>query len=109
MNAQHKESNVVRVDNYTRVCLTLIAVLLTVMVVGLWADHTPDTEQAQAAQPFVNASAQRLAMVKQQQVTNEKLDKLVSLLQSGDLVVNVEQQEPASKGSSNEAPKEEKQ
>ena len=79
----------VRVDGYTRVCLTAIAVLLTVLVIGLWAESGWTTDDAHAAEPFVDSSAQRRAMVDAQQQTNRKLDEIISLLQSGRVRVQI--------------------
>ena len=86
--------NIVRIDNYTRVCLTFIAVLLTVLIAGLWA-QVPLAGDARAAEPFIDASAQRFAAVKAQEQTNQKLDELIALLRSGD--VRVQTVEPKDK------------
>jgi len=94
----------VQVDVYTRVCLTAIAVLLTVLIVGLWAQKTPNAPQAMAGVPTVlDPNAQRGAMTRAQTLTNAKLDQLISLLKSGDAKVQVVEDKRANK---NEPPKE---
>jgi len=79
------------VDAYTRVCLTAIAVLLTVLIVGLWADHAPIAGQAHAKGAFVDSGmqSQLVAMVKAQQKTTAKLDQLIGVLKSGQVKVHV--------------------
>lgn len=79
----------VQVDTYTRVCLTAIAGLLVLLIVGLWADSTPGTSRATAAEPFLDASKQRAMMVQAQEQTNAKLDELIGLLKSGDARVQI--------------------
>ena len=78
-----KQDMTVRVDGYTRVCLTVIAVLLTVLIVGLWADGPGRSDEARAAEPFLDSSAQRAALLKSQDKTNSKLTELIGLLKSG--------------------------
>jgi len=78
----------VRVDGYTRVCLTAIAVLLTAIVIGLWTE-IPDPSGAGAAEPFLNTGAQRADIKKVQEETNNKLDKLITLLKSGEVKVQM--------------------
>ena len=88
------------VDGYTRFCLTAIMVLLTVLVVGLWAEGPDLTGRSEAApKPKMNLSAEtkyRAAILAGQreltqaaQQTNQKLDKLIRLLESGKLEVVV--------------------
>ena len=73
-----------RVDGYTRFCLTAIAVLLTVLIIGLWAEVIHPPGGAYAAEPFgVDAGAQRNAMIKAMGQTNTKLDELIGLLKTG--------------------------
>jgi low affinity Fe/Cu permease len=79
----------VRVDRYTRFCLTAIAVLLTLTVVGLWNDAGPRPPSAQAAEPFGDAGGQRDAMLRSQDKTNSKLDELITLLRNGEAKVQV--------------------
>ncbi|MBS3735091.1 MAG: hypothetical protein KGY99_09225 [Phycisphaerae bacterium] len=79
-----------KVDTYTRTCLTIIAVLLTVLIVGLWADGVPAARPAgAAAEGFGNAAKQRKAMIEAQQKTNAKLDALMGLLRSGEVKVRL--------------------
>lgn len=91
MGKEHRTLRV-RVDAYTRVCLTVIAVLLTVLIIGLWADHTPSADQARAAKPFLDNSTQAeiMQMVRAQDRTTAKVAELIALLQSGQLTVKVD-------------------
>lgn len=86
----HTRSIRVRVDGYTRVCLSVIAVLLTVMIMGLWVGHVPSPQSATAADQFLDTGADRKAMIEAQQETNKKLDELIGLLKSGEVKVKVE-------------------
>ena len=93
----------VRVDGYTRVCLTAIAVLLTVLVIGLWADLTGPVREARAESKFRDSKAQKAltegrwgtssapqqAIARAQQESNLKLDELIKLLKSGEIRVRV--------------------
>lgn len=81
------QSNTVRVDNVTRICLAAITVLMVVMVLALWA-QTPSTS-AQAAEEFLNTAAQRQEMVDAQKATTAKIDELITLLKSGEVKVKV--------------------
>ena len=88
-----------RVDGYTRCCLTAIAVLLTVLVVGLWTG-APTAKTAAAAAPperapepgesiLPNSAAQRVQLIDAINGTNQRLDKLMELLQGGKVQVTV--------------------
>jgi len=83
----------VRVDWYTRACLTAIAVLMTVLIIGLWADYTPQGQSAfgGSAKPFVESGtqAQIIQVVKAQDRTTAKLTELIALLRSGQVKVEV--------------------
>ena len=86
----------VHVDNYTRVCLTLIAVLLTVLVLALWVQGVPSVPSAQAAeQPFGDSAATRQAMVDEQKETNRKLGDIIDLLKGGQIKVQVVESDKA--------------
>ena len=74
----------VRVDWYTRVCLTVIAVLLSVVIAGLWADGVQLAPTARAGDVMFDSTADRKAMIDQQQQTNAKLDELIKVLRSGE-------------------------
>lgn len=82
-----------RVDGYTRLCLTAIAVLLTVLVVGLWAELPgwvgPADAQGPDGKPFINTGAQRKDILAAQEKTNAKIDELIKLLKSGQAKVQV--------------------
>ena len=95
----------VRLDGYTRVCLGVIAVLLTVLIVGLWADFMPSGSSARAAEPFLNSAAQREAMVSVQEATNVKLDELIGLLKNGSAKVQIVGEAPSATGGGNAATK----
>lgn len=103
--ANSEGKTAVRVDGYTRVCLTAIVVLLTLLVLGLWSDRfAPTPAQAgpsgsngtpQAIRTLGNAGQQREAMVDQQKQTNKKLDEIIRLLRSGDVKVRISDDKPA--------------
>ena len=82
----------VRTDAYVRVCLTAIAVLLAVLVVGLWGDHAPPAVAAPAARgPFLDSSTQTqlVELVRAQEKTTAKLDELLRLFKSGRVKVQL--------------------
>ncbi len=78
-----------QVDAYTRVCLTAIAVLLTVLIVGLWADGTRWAGDARAADQFGDMGTRIQAQLDAQNQTNAKLDALMKLLTSGQVKVQL--------------------
>ncbi len=92
----------VHVDGYTRLCLTMIAMLMTLIVIGLWSDTMPTPEQARAqgirGKTFIDSSAQRVAAIKEQKITNEKLTELIGLLRSGAVKVQIVEDKNAKKG-----------
>ncbi len=90
----------VNVDGYTRFCLTAIAVLLTVLIIGLWAEGVPGSAEARAekAPVFGDTGAQRQVLVDAQKATNAKLDELIALLKSGQVKVQVVQPGKAGPG-----------
>ena len=82
-----------RVDGYTRACLTVIAVLLSVLIVGLWAE-VPSADRAYGqvrgiGTPGVNAGQQRERMIKAIEANTAKLDRLTALFESGKAKVQV--------------------
>ena len=87
----NRRSMRIRVDTYTRVCLTAIAVLLTVLIIGLWADHAPLADSARAEGPFLasGAQAQLVELLKAQQQTRSGVSELVSLLKTGQAKVQL--------------------
>ena len=86
----HKEQKLyVRMDAYTRVCLTVIAVLLTVVIIGLWADGVPSVEKASAARAAMSNAIRQTKLLEAQKQTNTKLDELIALLKSGQIKVEV--------------------
>ena len=94
---RHNRKVQVRVDTYTRVCLTVITVLLTVLIAGLWAEGVPTGELASARppagrdakKPLWDSVSQREALVKEMQQVNRKLEELKALLKSGEAKVTV--------------------
>ncbi len=103
----------VRVDTYTRICLTAITVLLTLLVIGLWSDMGSLSESAHAASKsnrqaqkagFRDAEARRAILTEgrwgtssspnkfaaEQERTNTRLDELISLFRDGKARVRIE-------------------
>jgi hypothetical protein len=84
-----------KVDWYTRFCLTAIMVLLTVVVLGLWAEGVPSAGKALAAdsnnkmftpppdryQKYSTLNLDEMVGISTQ--TNQKLDEIKKLLESG--------------------------
>jgi hypothetical protein len=71
----------------TRRLLTAVLVLQGITLAGLWTGQ-PRAATAGAAIP--DPGAQREAGLNEQKATNEKLDKLLKLLTSGEVRVTVE-------------------
>lgn len=94
---KHNRKVQVRVDTYTRVCLTVIAVLLTVLIAGLWAEGVPTGQEAsarpaaggEAKKPYWDSAGQRDALIKEMQKVSGKLDELKAVLKSGEVKVTV--------------------
>jgi len=89
----HHKRIELRVDRYTQVCLTVIAVLLTVLIAGLWTDGVPGPDGLRAADNGIlpNAGRQRKQMVDALDRQTQQLDRLVSLFESGKAKVQIEQ------------------
>ena len=116
---QDHEHTIVRVDWYTRTCLTAISVLLTVLVIGLWADSpVVPVNQANAAGGYKDQGAKDAVlggrwgtssaqgkMAADQAVTNKKLDELMALLRNGDARVQVVSMPQSSVGVPKSVPK----
>ncbi|MFP4356468.1 MAG: hypothetical protein ACLFUJ_15245 [Phycisphaerae bacterium] len=87
----------VRVDNFTRCMLAILAALLVVLIAGLWVYAVPDAPAAEAqfktntegGTSFANAIAQRKALIDAQNETNKKLTELIAVLKSGQVEVKV--------------------
>ena len=87
----------IHVDGYTRCCLTVIAVLLTVLIVALWAQPlTPSLErQATAASPIGGAAGipdagkQRDQMLTELRAVNSNLSNLIKMFEAGKAKVQV--------------------
>ncbi len=88
MNASSQRT-IVHLDGYTRVCLTAITVLLTLLVIGLWAGPLPGSSPAGAADAkgIYGPTVQRTKQLQAAQETNQKLDRLMTLLTSGQVKV----------------------
>jgi hypothetical protein len=86
---------VVCVDGYTRVCLTVIAALLTVLIAGLWAQGVPVAREAAAAAAppppagIPDAGGQRDRMVKELERITARLEHLDGMFESGKAKVQV--------------------
>ena len=77
----------VTVDTYTRLILTAITVLLTVMAVGLWYE-SPNAVQAASAQ--IPDQGQQLAvLIDNAQQMNRSLQEINKMLVSGQVKVQV--------------------
>ncbi len=95
------EITTVHIDGYTRFCLSAIVVLLTVLIVGLWANGPiSDVSDASAAAKspksgssstltLLDARSQRVGTLKAAQKTNKQLDKIIALLKSGEIRVSI--------------------
>ena len=93
----------VQVDGYTRLCLTAIAILLTVVIIGLWAETTGPLNKTATARKYADEDAQQALnqgrwgtssapqqeMVKAQKEANTKLDELIQLLKNGEVKVQI--------------------
>jgi hypothetical protein len=88
MNATTTTTTKATKTTTTQKLLTGVLALQVLTVLGLWTGQ-PRATSAQAYIP--DPGAQREAMVEQQKVTNDKLDKLIELLKGGGVKVKVEQ------------------
>ena len=98
---QNEEHTNVQIDGYTRFCLTAITILLTLLIIGLWADAVRPVDQAGAGEAFLNSSAQRNTLIDASRQTNVKLDELMTLLKSGQVQVRIAGGEIPAPGSNN--------
>ncbi len=102
MNRRQRKIQI-SIDGYTRFCLTAIMVLLTVLVIGLWAD-LPFTPAAQAEkgstrdsrEKFRDSRSARKQMLgeqidamKYQKDAAKRLNELVELFESGNAKVQL--------------------
>jgi len=78
----------VTVDKYTRSLLTVIAVLLCLVVVGLWHE-TPNTTQVAEARGIPNQGEQLDEVVIELQQVNTSLEMIADLLVSGQVKVSL--------------------
>ena len=77
----------VYIDTYTRVLLTIIAVLLTVVGARLWLETPPMVSTAQAVLP--DAGLQRKLMVQELQHIRTEIATMSHLLRTGPLKVQI--------------------
>jgi len=95
MNSTESRTTV-RVDGYTRFCLTVLAVLLTLLIIGLWANDGVFPAGSALAAPardgvkvLTDAKVQRAAMISALEQTNRRLERILGILESGKLQVVV--------------------
>jgi hypothetical protein len=79
----------VHVDNYTRICLTVIAGLLTVLILILWVQGTPSAPLAKAGELPFDSAASRQEGVDAVKETSRKISDLIDLLKSGQAKIQV--------------------
>jgi len=80
----------VRVDSYTRFCLTVIAILMTVLIIGLWAEMPNPASEAGAQERYQPRSTLDISeLLAVQRETNAKLERLIGLFQNGTAKVQV--------------------
>ncbi|MCD6365258.1 MAG: hypothetical protein J7M14_05230 [Planctomycetes bacterium] len=87
-----QETLPVRMDSYTRLCLTGIVVLLAVLVIGLWAQHDPLAQRAWAKKASfaeTGSQTQLTELIKAQNKTTAQLGAIASLLKSGSVKVQL--------------------
>ena len=83
-----------RVDRYTRVILTIIAGLLTVIAIEL-AVVTEATSLPRATAQIPDTGLQRKQMVDEQRITNQRLSALLKHLKEGSVKVRIDQDDKA--------------
>ena len=81
----------VHVDAYTRFCLTVIAGLLTVLILILWVQGTPSAPLARADEtPRMTGLGEHFVeLVAATKETNQKLTELIDVLKSGKAKIQV--------------------
>jgi hypothetical protein len=104
---RHGKNITIVVDGYTRVLLTVIAVLLTVLAAGMWYEAPSMTPAAGAAVRGLPDEGQQLDEIRSGiEQLNATMDRLASVLVSGEVKVQVMESAgsssaPKSDGSSN--------
>jgi len=78
---------IVTVDKYTRVVLTVIAALLTVVAVGMWIDAPSAVPAAQAAIPDSGAQLQQI--LDTNKAIKSSLGEFGAVLRSGQVKVQI--------------------
>ena len=68
--------------------LAAVLVLQSLTLVGQWTGSTPSVSEAQAAD-FADPAGQRMKMIEELKASNAKMDRLLALLESGKLQVQV--------------------
>lgn len=102
MQADRRHTEV-RADGYNRFCLTAIVLLLGAAVAALWSDRPAVLPEARAAEVLPDPGAQRREQTAVLREISTKLDKLLALLSSGNLKVQVA--EPKAEGRTDVAPR----
>ncbi|MCD6304487.1 MAG: hypothetical protein J7M21_05950 [Planctomycetes bacterium] len=83
------ESVRIRVDGYTRACLGIIAVLLTVLILALWADGVDVARAARAAGGIPDSGQQRQMILAELKKNTAAVEKLARLFETGAAKVQV--------------------
>ncbi len=105
----------VTVDGYTRFILTAIAVLLTVLAIGLYSETIDPIRPVRAAVGYEDAAAKEAfeqgrwgtssargkKMVAVQHQTNVKIDELIRLFKTGEAKVQLRETAAGSSGGKN--------
>lgn len=87
-----KKQIIVKVDGYTRACLTAIAGLLTVLILALWA-QVPLAGKAEAVEGIVTGAEQRSTQIDIMKENTAKLTELIQLFKDGEAKVTIVQKE----------------
>lgn len=92
----------VTVDKYTRLVLTAIVILLSLLVVGMWHDLGGVATPAQAR--VLDSAQQTQMLIQEMEKVNASLADLKQLLQSGKVKVQIAEASPAKKTAVPSAP-----
>jgi len=89
-NTNNANSSVSRANtSRTARLLGVVIALQALTLAGQWLGHEGPTMLPQAQAQLANPAAERQAMLEEQKVTNSKLDRLVGILEAGQLQVRV--------------------
>lgn len=82
---------VIALDNYSRIILTVIAVLLTLIVIPLWTDNINPDSQALAARTGIPDSGQQMnELIEIMKQNSETLEKIAAILENQTLKVEIQ-------------------